>query len=85
MDIHLSGKMRGTEAAKILWEQFGIPIVYLTAYADEESINAAKPSMPYAYVVKPYQPAAGKGLRVHHFLLIVGNCTFAKIANVKIS
>lgn len=57
MDIHLSGKMTGTEAAKILWEQFGIPIVYLTAYADEESINDAKPSMPYAYIVKPYQPA----------------------------
>ena len=57
MDIHLSGKMRGTEAAKILWEQFGIPIVYLTAYADEESINDAKLSMPYAYIVKPYLPA----------------------------
>lgn len=57
MDIHLSGKMRGTEAARILWEQFGIPIVYLTAYADDESINEAKPSMPYAYIVKPYLTA----------------------------
>ena len=57
MDIHLAGKMTGTEAATVIWEQYGIPIVYLTAYSDEETVKSAKPSMPYAYIVKPYRPA----------------------------
>jgi len=57
MDIHLSGRMTGTEAARIIWEQHGIPIVYLTAYSDEDTVECAKPSMPYAFIVKPYRPA----------------------------
>jgi chemotaxis response regulator CheB len=56
MDIKLSGKMKGTEAARILWEQYQIPVVYLTAYADNRTLDEAKLSMPYGYVVKPFRP-----------------------------
>jgi chemotaxis response regulator CheB len=57
MDVSLEGKMRGTEAAAILWERFQLPVVYLTAHSDEQTLNAAKLSMPFGFVVKPYHPA----------------------------
>lgn len=56
MDIHLSGKLKGTEAGQALWERHQLPIVYTTAYADEETLETSRPSMPYGYIVKPYRP-----------------------------
>ena len=56
MDIYLAGDMTGTEAARIIWERFQVPVVYLTAFADETTIEAAKTSTPFGYVVKPYRP-----------------------------
>jgi len=54
MDIRLRGSMDGIEAAEAIRAQVDIPIVYLTAYADEETILRAKMSSPFAYVVKPF-------------------------------
>jgi chemotaxis response regulator CheB len=54
MDVGLAGKMKGTEAALHLWEQFQLPIVFLTARADQETLAAAQPSMPYAFLSKPH-------------------------------
>ena len=56
MDVYLAGEMTGTEAARIIWERFQLPVVYLTAFADEKTIEAAKTSAPFGYVVKPYRP-----------------------------
>jgi chemotaxis response regulator CheB len=55
MDICLEGNMSGIEAARRLWERYQIPVVYLTAYADEETLDAVKTSNPYGYIVKPYR------------------------------
>jgi chemotaxis response regulator CheB len=55
MDISLAGSMRGTEAAAILWRQYQLPVVYLTAYSDQRTLDEAKLSMPFGYVVKPYR------------------------------
>jgi AmiR/NasT family two-component response regulator len=49
--------MRGTEAAAILWQHFQLPVVYLTAYTDNQTIDEAKLSMPFGFVVKPYHAA----------------------------
>src|SRR5215470_9643477 len=57
MDISLEGKMRGTEAAAILWKLYQLPVVYLTAYSDQQTLDAAKLSMPFGFVVKPYHVA----------------------------
>jgi chemotaxis response regulator CheB len=57
MDIHLAGKMRGTEAGKFLSERYRVPVIYLTAYSDAETLEQTKPSMPYGYIIKPYSPA----------------------------
>lgn len=54
MDIQLAGPMKGTEAARLLWEERQIPIVFLTAYSDESTVSEAKSSMPYGFIVKPY-------------------------------
>lgn len=54
MDIRLSGKMNGTEAAVKITEMMDVPIVFLTAYTDEKTIEMAKDSDPYGYLVKPF-------------------------------
>ena len=54
MDIRLRGRMDGIQTASALLERLDIPIVYLTAYADEETILRAKITTPFGYVVKPF-------------------------------
>ncbi len=56
MDIKLRGKMTGIEVAKELKDRFSIPVVFLTAYADDNLLNKAKITEPYGYIIKPYQP-----------------------------
>jgi CheY-like chemotaxis protein len=53
MDIVLKGKMDGTEAAERISNSHQIPIIFLTAYNDMDTINRAKTSAPYAYLSKP--------------------------------
>jgi chemotaxis response regulator CheB len=57
MDIRLSGAMDGTQAASLIWQRFQVPVVYLTAYADAETLAAVKGTNAYGYVMKPYEPA----------------------------
>lgn len=54
MDIRLSGKMTGTEAASKIREKMDVPVIFLTAYADNKTIELAKDSDPYGYLVKPF-------------------------------
>lgn len=54
MDIHLQGEMDGIEAARIINERYDIPVIYLTAYADDETVARAVESAPYGYLVKPF-------------------------------
>jgi CheY-like chemotaxis protein len=54
MDIHLGGRMRGTEAAMHLRERFQIPSIFLTAYSDAETLTAAQPLLPCAFLAKPH-------------------------------
>lgn len=53
MDIWLEGDMDGIEAAEKIHEFSTIPIIYLTALADRKSIERAKISEPYGYIIKP--------------------------------
>ncbi|MBI3468423.1 MAG: PAS domain S-box protein [Planctomycetes bacterium] len=53
MDIRIKGDRDGIETAQILRERFGVPVIYLTAYADEQTIQRAKLTEPYGYLVKP--------------------------------
>ncbi|HTY22009.1 MAG TPA: sigma 54-interacting transcriptional regulator [Desulfomonilaceae bacterium] len=53
MDIRLEGEMDGIEAAGQISSQFDIPIVFVTAYADQKILAKAKITEPYGYLVKP--------------------------------
>jgi signal transduction histidine kinase len=55
MDIHLSGEMDGIEAADQIRTQYDIPVIFVTAYADEATLERAKVTEPYGYILKPYQ------------------------------
>src|SRR5689334_888101 len=54
MDVRLRGEMDGIQAAEIIRDRFNVPVVYLTANADEETIIRAKKTTPYGYLVKPF-------------------------------
>jgi len=54
MDIILEGKMDGITAADQIRIQFNIPVVYLTAYADDGILDRAKITEPFGYMIKPF-------------------------------
>lgn len=56
MDIHLKGDMDGIQATEELNKVTDIPVIYLTAYADEETLNRALRTESHSYLVKPYNP-----------------------------
>lgn len=55
MDIMLKGDMDGVEAARQIREKFDIPVIYLTAYSDDETLDRAKETGPYGYILKPFE------------------------------
>jgi diguanylate cyclase (GGDEF)-like protein/PAS domain S-box-containing protein len=55
MDIMLSGGMDGIEAARRIKNDLKIPIIFLTAYADEKTLERAKETEPVAYILKPFK------------------------------
>jgi CheY-like chemotaxis protein len=55
MDIKLSGDMDGVEAAQIIRNKYSIPVIYLTAYADVKTVERAKETRPYGYLIKPIE------------------------------
>ena len=55
MDIRLKGEMDGVETSQLVRDQFNIPVIYLTAYADENTLKRAKITEPFGYIVKPFE------------------------------
>ncbi|MBP8822022.1 MAG: response regulator [Flavobacteriales bacterium] len=55
MDIMLKGEMSGIEAATRIRAEANIPVIFLTAYADESTLNKAKVTQPYGYIIKPFK------------------------------
>lgn len=58
MDIMLKGPMDGIQAASQISDMTNIPIIFLTAHADKTTLERAKITEPYAYVVKPFEDSA---------------------------
>src|SRR4030042_4797545 len=61
MDIVLKGDIDGIEAAERIGLIFDIPVIYLTAYADEKFFKRAKITEPFAYILKPVEE---RGLQI---------------------
>ena len=55
MDIMLSGNVDGISAAEVIHKNFDVPIIYLTAHSDENSLLRANLTGPYGYIVKPIE------------------------------
>ncbi len=55
MDIMLKGDMNGIEASAEIKKTLNVPIIFLTAYADENTLEKAKITEPYAYIIKPFK------------------------------
>jgi two-component system, LytTR family, response regulator LytT len=55
MDIMLKGETNGIDAAKEIRGKYDIPVIFITAYSDEDSIMRANTSAPFGYLVKPFK------------------------------
>ncbi|UVD73421.1 histidine kinase dimerization/phosphoacceptor domain -containing protein [Leptospira borgpetersenii] len=55
MDINIEGNLDGIETAEVLRNRFHTPVIYLTAYADENTLDRAKKTQPLGYIVKPFE------------------------------
>lgn len=54
MDIKLAGAMRGTEAARLVHQHLQLPVIFLSAFCDSAILEQARHSLPYGYLIKPY-------------------------------
>ncbi|HAS88588.1 MAG TPA: histidine kinase [Desulfovibrio sp.] len=55
MDIMLEGSMDGIDTATVINKVYDIPIIYLTAYADNDTLKRAKITEPFGYIIKPFE------------------------------
>ncbi len=55
MDIVLKGDMDGIEAAQMIHGYLDTPIIYITAYSDDEVLRRARITEPYGYILKPFK------------------------------
>jgi PAS domain S-box-containing protein len=55
MDIHLGPGIDGIEAAGLIGDRVGAPVVYLTAHSDDATLQRAKLTEPFGYVLKPFE------------------------------
>jgi PAS domain S-box-containing protein len=55
MDVVLKGEMDGIQASEHIRKNFNIPVIYLTAYADEHTLQRAKVTEPFGYILKPFE------------------------------
>src|SRR6266702_6434821 len=62
MDIRLAGAIDGVEAAEIIHREFDLPVIFLTAHSDHATLERAKLSEPFGYLLKPFEEL---GLETH--------------------
>jgi diguanylate cyclase (GGDEF)-like protein/PAS domain S-box-containing protein len=55
MDIQLRGEMDGIETARQIRARLDLPVVFLTAFAEDSRLTQARTTGPYGYLVKPIQ------------------------------
>ncbi len=55
MDIMIKGNMTGIDVSEKIKEKINVPVVFLTAYADEGTLSRAKITEPYGYILKPFK------------------------------
>lgn len=56
MDIKLSGQTDGIEVAEQVMRRYDIPVIFVSAFSDETTLQRAKETTPYGYLLKPFEP-----------------------------
>ena len=54
LDINLASEMNGIDLAALINDKYSVPFIFLTSYADKETIERAKKVKPWGYIVKPF-------------------------------
>jgi len=54
LDINIEGSMDGIQVAEVINKKYNIPFVYLTSHSDKATLDKAKQTLPYGYIVKPF-------------------------------
>lgn len=54
MDIHIEGAMDGIDVASLIHETSPVPVIYLTAYSEDSTLERARQTKPYGYLIKPF-------------------------------
>ena len=54
MDIQLRGPMDGVQAASIIRSRYALPVIYLTAHSDDTTLDRARATEPYGFLLKPF-------------------------------
>ena len=54
MDIKLAGNIDGIQTAELMRKFYNLPVIYLTAFADNATLQRAKKTHPYGYIIKPF-------------------------------
>lgn len=55
MDVKLQGEMDGLQTAKIIRDEYNLPVVILTAFADDNTLERVKESNSFGYIIKPFE------------------------------
>lgn len=55
LDISIKGDMDGIEIAAIINEKYHLPFIFITSFSDQLTLQRAKLTMPYGYIVKPFK------------------------------
>jgi PAS domain S-box-containing protein len=55
MDIRLKGEVDGIQAAEQIWSRFQIPFIYATGYSDKPTLERARATAPFGYILKPIE------------------------------
>jgi diguanylate cyclase (GGDEF)-like protein/PAS domain S-box-containing protein len=54
MDIHLEGDGDGIDACDVIYQRWKLPVIFLTAFADDKTVKRAAASKPFGYLMKPF-------------------------------
>lgn len=54
MDIQLAGALDGISTAKIISDQYSVPLIYLSDFTDQQTVKRATKTIPFAYLAKPF-------------------------------
>jgi two-component system, LytTR family, response regulator LytT len=55
MDINIKGNMTGIETAEAIKQEMDIPVIYLTGFSDDSTLEKAKHTEPHGYIIKPFK------------------------------